>query len=102
MNKWRRKEKERDGDYYFSGRAYMTRGVQRELSDVEITWIIADLKQAVREHDGLDYLQVYTADDGRTIWVIDQLSTSMKESDDYTDEQLKQYDYFTLLLPSEY
>ena len=102
MGEWKRKEQERDGDYYFSGRAYMTRGVQRELSEAEIIWIIADLKQAVDEHDGLDYLQVYESSDGRRVWVIDQLSASMKESGDYTDEQVTQYDYFTLLLSSEY
>ena len=102
MNNWRRKEQELDGDYYFSGRAYMTRGVQRELSEAEILWIIRNLHEAADKHGGLDYLQVYTTDDGRKIWVIDQLSRSMKESDDYTNEQLKEYDYFTLLLPSEY
>jgi len=102
MDEWKRKEQERDGDYYFSGRAYMTRGVQRELSEAEIVCIIDDLRQAVEEHNGLDYLQVYEAGDGRRVWVIDQLSRSVKTSGDYTDEQVKQYDYFTLLLPSEY
>jgi hypothetical protein len=102
MVDWTRKPQERDGDYDFDSRAYMTRGVQRELSAGEIAWIIRDLRRAVEENDGLDYLQVYEADDGRTVWVIDQLSRSMKENGDYSPEQIEAYDYFTLLLPSEY
>jgi len=102
MAHWKRTPQERDGDYEFGGRTYMTRGVQRELTADEVAWILRDLRRAVREHDGLDYLQVYEADDGRTVWVIDQLSRSMKESGDYSAEEIEAYDYFTLLLPSEY
>ena len=102
MSTWSRDEQEREGDYFFNGRAHITRGVQRELSQAEILQIIQDLRTAVRKHEGLDYLQVYTSDDGQTVWVIDQLSRSMKESGDYSDEQIAAYDYFTLLFPSEY
>lgn len=102
MAEWNRAPQERDGDYYFNGRAFVTRGVKAELSSLEIMRIIRDLRRAVSEHDGLDYLQVYEAPGGRTVWVIDQLSRSMKESGDYTPEQIREYNYFTLLLPSEY
>ena len=99
---WKRKPQERAGDYFFSGRAVMTRGVADVLSPEELFFIVADLKQAVEEHEGLDYLQVYTCDDGRRVWVIDQLSTSMKEGSDYTPAQVAEYDHWTLLLPEEY
>lgn len=102
MRDWNRTPQERDGDYYFNGRGFVTRGVKRQLSDREIVWIIHNLRQAVDRHDGLDYLQVYEAEDDCTVWVIDQLSRSMKESGDYTPKQIREYDYFTLLLPSEY
>lgn len=35
-------------------------------------------------------------------WCIDNLSQRMKESTELTEEQLAEYDYWTMLLPSEY
>ena len=102
MEEWSRQPQERDGDYYFNGRVFMTRGVQSELTAEEIGWIIRDLRRAVDRHGGLDYLQVYESNEGRTVWVIDQLSRSMKESGEYSTEQIREFDYLTLLLPSEY
>ena len=102
MATWTRKPQEHAGDYFFSGRAVMTRGVADALSPEEIAFIVADLKRAVDENEGLDYLQVYTCADGRKVWVIDQLSKSMKEGGDYTPAQVAEYDHWTLLLPGEY
>ena len=102
MASWNRKPQEREGDYFFSGRAVMTRGVADALSQEELIFIVVDLKRAVEEHEGLDYLQVYTCDDGRKVWVIDQLSKSMKESGDRTPAEITEDDVFTLLLPEEY
>ena len=102
MATWTRKPQECAGDYYFSGQACMTCGVEDALSPDEITFIVADLWAFVRREDGVDYLQVYVSDDGRKVWCICQLSRSMKESGDYTPEQVAEYDYWTLLLPSEY
>ena len=99
---WKRKVQERPGDYYFSGRGYMTRGVQATLSPKEIAFVIADLQNFVREEDGVDYLQIFVSDDGRKVWCIDQLSRSMKEGGDYTPAQVAEYDYWTMLLPEEY
>ena len=99
---WNRKPQECEGDYFFSGRAVMTHGVADALSPEELFFIVVDLKRAVEEHEGLDYLQVYTCDDGRRVWVIDQLSRSMKEGKDYTPAEITEYDVFTLLLPEEY
>ena len=102
MGKWKRQPQERPGDYFFYGRAFMTAGVNEALTPIEIAWITSDLRRGVLEHGGLDYLQVFKCDDGRTVWAIDQLSHSMKENGSYTQEQIEEYDYWTLLLPEEY
>ncbi|MBN4056105.1 hypothetical protein JYT20_00115 [Rhodothermus sp. AH-315-K08] len=102
MAQWKRNPEECSGEYFFSGRGVMTQGVAHALAPEEIAGIIADLKRAVPQNDGLDYLQVYECDDGRRIWAIDQLSRSMLAGDDYTDEQKVEFNYFTLLLPDEY
>ena len=103
MESWTRQPEECDGEYFFSGRAVMTHGVADALASEEIAFIVAVLKQAVQENQGLDYLQVFTCDDdGRKVWVIDQLSKSMKESGDRTPTEIAEDDVFTLLLPKEY
>ncbi len=80
----------------------MTRGITHELSELEILWIYADLRAFVQEENGIDYLQVYECNDGRKVYCIDQLSKPMKESGDYTPAEIKEYDYWTMLLPEEY
>ena len=102
MATWTRKPQECDGDYHFSGRAYLTQGVQASLSADEIAFIVADLLAFVEQSDGVDYLQCYEADDGRRVWCIDQLRRAVKESGEFTAEQLAEYDHWTMLLPEEY
>ena len=102
MASWIRQPEECDGDYFFSGRAVMTQGVSGALSQQEIAFIVVDLRRAVAENGGLDYLQVYHSNDGRKVWVIDQLSNSMKESGEYEPAEITEYDMFTLMLPEEY
>ncbi len=102
MTNWKRQPQEKEGTYEFSGNAYATRGVAEMLSEQEIMRVILDVKKAVMEAGGLDYLQVYTNDNGQKIFLIDQLNREMLSSDNYTDQQKKEYNYFTLLLPEEY
>lgn len=102
MKKWTHQPEEQSGDYFFSGRALMTIGVSDTLEVSEIFQITSDIRRAVQENDGLDYLQVFQCDDGLIVWAIDQLSKSMKDGDDYTPEQVVEYDYWTMLLPEEY
>ena len=102
MASFTRKDQEPGGTYTFSGRAYATQGVTEALTAEEVAGIIADLFRFVAERDGGDYLQVYEAGDGRVVWCIDNLSRRMKESGEFTEEQLAEHDYWTLLLPSEY
>ncbi len=102
MARWTHQPQERPGDYFFSGRGFIAAGVNRALTPIEIARIAALIRRAVRENNGLDYLQVFKCVDGHTVWAIDQLSQSMKKGGDYTPEQIKEYDYWTLLLPEEY
>ena len=102
MVQWTRQPQERDGDYFFCGQLYVTQGVLDALTENELTYIVSDLQGFVQENNGIDYLQVYTSDDGRKVWCIDQLSKTMKESGDYTPDQVQEYDYWTILLPEEY
>lgn len=102
MTNWKRQPQEKEGTYEFSGFLLVTRGVQEILSEAEIMSIVLDVKQAVHITGRLDYLQVYKNDQGQKVWLIDQLSREMLTSDDYTPEQKKEYNHFTMLLPEEY
>ena len=102
MATWTRQAQECDGSYFFNGRCVMTQGVGATLMPEEIMLILADLHAFVEEQDGIDYLIVYECSDGRKVWIIDQLNQEMKDSGDYTPEELVKYDVYTLLLPSEY
>ena len=102
MATWKRLPQECPGDYFFSGRALMTRGVEAALSPEEIAFIVADLQALVQQENGIDYLQSFEADDGRRVWCIDQLRQSVKDSGEFTPEQLAEYDHWTILLPEEY
>lgn len=79
MATWKRQPQERPGNYFFSGRGLITAGVNHALTPIEVAWIAAALGRAVHENNGLDYLQVFKCEDGRTVWAIDQLSKSMKK-----------------------
>lgn len=99
---WARKPQEQEGDYFFAGSVYMTSGVQSTLEFHEILFIIADLRRAVKSENGLDYLQVYTHQDGRKVWVIDTLPKSRLDSDELSQTEKVEHNYFTILLPEEY
>lgn len=95
---WKRKLQERPGTYFFSGQFYVTQGVQASLLPEEIIEIYQDLQAFVAQENGIDYLQVFECEDGRVVWIIDQLNQEMIESGEY----LVEYNYCTMLLPSEY
>lgn len=101
-NKWVRQPQERKGDYFFNGKSYVTTNLINEIPAEEIMWIISDLKAFVQQEQGIDYLVVYLRSDGRKIFCIDQLSKSMMENDLYTTEDLKRYNYWTMLFAEEY
>lgn len=95
---WKRKPQETPGKYFFSGNFFVTQGVQGLLTQEEIRQIYADLKSFVSQENGIDYLQVYEHEDGRKVWLIDQLDEQMIASGDYAPE----HNHCTMLLPEEY
>lgn len=102
INPWTRKPQEQEGDYLFAGMAVMTSGIQEACEQHDVLAIVHDLRKSVKEHAGLDYLQVFTHTDGRKVWVIDNLSKDRLESDGMTDAEKQEHNYFTILLPEEY
>lgn len=80
----------------------MTEGIRGTLDQHDVLVIVHDLRKSVQASDGLDYLQVYSHKDGRKVWVIDNLSEERLTSDDLTDAEKREHDYFTILLPDEY
>jgi len=57
----------------------MTSAVRDTIPGDELFTIIIDLATSVLLHDGLDYLQIYDSSMGLTLYIIDQLSVSMKK-----------------------
>ena len=101
-NNWVRQPQERKGDYFFNGTLYITTNLSREISQEEIISIVTDLKAFVQNEQGIDYLVVYVRHDGRKVFCIDQLSKSMMESGEYTEEEIKEYNHWTMLFAEEY
>ena len=102
--KWERLPEEVvNQDYFFSGLMYVTQGVQDLLSEEEMLLVTMELQGFIRMQNGVDYLQMYQhSETNEKIYCIDQLSKSMIESGTYSAEEIKKYNHFTLLLPSEY
>ena len=93
-----------DGDYYFSGRIYMTHAVSSSVPEDEINEIIHHIKNMVNDsiktnNKGIDYLQVFALGDQK-IFVIDQMAKY--QLDDLQEPQKSDYNYFTILFSYEY
>jgi hypothetical protein len=99
---WVRQPQERKGDYFFTGTLYITTNLSREISQEEIISIVTDLKAFVQSELGIDYLVVYFRQDGRKVFCIDQLSKSMIESGEYSENEIKEYNHWTMLFAEEY
>ncbi len=98
QKKWQRQKQECEGNYYFCGSIYATKGVAESLPEKEIVEIILDVKKAVKENVGLDYLQIFQNDEDQKIYVIDQLTKGEIESGNFSPKD----NYATVLFPEEY
>lgn len=98
MSNFTRKPQENEGSYFFSGRLFITVGVEHALTIEEIYSVYGDVLAFAEQENGIDYLQVYQFEDGRVVWLIDQLNKEMIESGDYEAED----NHCTMLLPEEY
>ena len=93
------KIQETEGHYHFSGTFYITKAVQETLTTEEIIEIYKFIQDQVKQHNGIDYLQTfYSIEHDCKLFFIDQLNTSMIESNQYS----KQDNYCTLMLSNDY
>jgi len=94
---WTRQPQEQENKkYFFNGRSLITAGAQALLTQAEAIKMVQELQKLAIEKKGIDYLQVFKNENGKRIWVIDQLDEGMKK------EHPPEHNYFTILLPSEY
>ena len=99
QTKWIRQPQEQKGDYWFSGKFLVTKGIQRLLTAEEIFGIYQEIQRLVEEQQGIDYLVVFLhSETQQKLFFIDQLSKGMIDSGDF----LPEYNNCTLMLSSEY
>ena len=77
-------------------------GVEHALEMTDVFKVSADLRRAVLENDGPDYLRVFECEDGRIVWAIDQSSKSIMASGEFTHEQMFENIHRTMLPLEEY
>lgn len=71
MTGFERKPLPEQGDRYFNGVCYISRGVYDSLQPAEVYHLIDNLLADARAQDGLHGSQVFNAPDGREVWAID-------------------------------
>lgn len=95
----RKKPEYENGDYFFTGDFYVTRGVMATLDEREVHAIHLEIKRLVELKGGQDYLQVFKKKRGKQkLFLIDNLSREMLNSGSYSKED----NYCTLMLAEEY
>lgn len=93
------KLQEKEGEYFFNGKFYITQSAQNLLSPDEIFEIYTFTQDLVKQHKGIDYLQTfYSVEHDCKLFFIDQLNKPMVESKQYSIED----NYCTLMLVSDY
>lgn len=95
---WKRQPQERTGNYLFSGSFLITAAVYETLLRDEVLEIYDDLRAFANNQNGIDYLQIYTNENGKRLFFIDQLSKEMIESNEFTNED----NHCTLMYSHEY
>lgn len=94
----KRKPQEQDGTYLFSWTFFVSTDVRQRLKMDEILAIYQDVKEFVKEKNGIDCLQVYENYDWEQLYFIDQLSKEIIQSKDYSAK----FNYCTLMFDYEY
>lgn len=90
---------EKQGDYHFNGKFYITQSIQNILTTEEILEIYTFTKELVLQHQGIDYLQsFYHVDQDCKLFFIDQLSKQTLDCNNFSKED----NYCTLMLASDY
>lgn len=90
---------EQNGEYFFNGDYYLSKGVTSNIPNKEIAEILNFTRKLVKQHEGIDYLQTfYSIEQDCKLFFIDNLNTEMIESGGFSVSD----NYATLILSSEY
>jgi len=97
---WTRQPQEQQGNYHFSGKFLVTQRVNETIPKQEILQIYQDTLQAVKDNNGLDYLQVFKNEKGVKLFLIDATSKDMFDSGEYDPNDME-YNNCVLCYPNE-
>lgn len=98
---WKRKPQECDGDYHFGGLFLVTAGVQANLPGEDIQEIYKEIKDLVKQENGIDYLQVFENGKGGKLFFIDSMAKSVMEANGINPSN-QDYNHCTLMFDYEY
>jgi hypothetical protein len=98
---WKRKAQECDGDYHFAGLFVYTSGVQAKIPPEEVDEIYQEIKDLVKQENGIDYLQVFENGKGEKLFFIDSMAKSVMEANGI-DPNDHVYNHCTLMFDYEY
>jgi hypothetical protein len=98
---WKRKPQECDGDYHFAGLFVYTSGVQAKIPPEEVDEIYQEIKDLVKQENGIDYLQVFENGKGEKLFFIDSMAKSVMEANGI-DPNDHVYNHCTLMFDYEY
>lgn len=94
--KWTHQPQEQDGDYWFDGQIFMTNNIQADIPEKELIALISYIQKLAIDSKGIDYLQVFTNDEGDKIYIIDQITRKQ------VPKSPKEYHHCTILFDHEY
>jgi hypothetical protein len=100
MATWKRKPQECEGNYRFEGQLFVTYEVQVDIPKEEIIEIIEQTRQAVEEHGGIDYLQVFENEFGNKLYFIASVNKEMIESGEFDPGDIE-YNNCVICYPHE-
>lgn len=99
---WKRVKQSFDkGRYAFSGKPLLSGSMYLLLPDEEISEIIQDVRNYVKQNGLVDYIQIYENESNERILCIDNISVDdiqdMKDNNEFTEEEIDACNYWTMV-----
>ena len=88
-------------DYTFSGQMVLSEGIRACLNESEIHAIYSLLRQRVAQEGAIGAKQYFVSSTGKEVLCIDTLAESVKNSREYSAEEILQHDHFVMFLGQE-
>jgi hypothetical protein len=79
MKKWTRQPQENDGGFMFDGNFIYTESVKKSLSSNEIETIYSETRKTALKCNGLNWLQVFSNEDGQKLLFIASINQRVIE-----------------------